>query len=79
MKLTGLGSTLNRLIINGVKRDIFSQYSNHIWLPQTDHDDGAHIDVCYNCKSVMKDGNFIPYSEVKPVEKKIKKKVQEKK
>ncbi len=58
-KLKGLGSTLQRLMINGKRLDFgLTERSNHVWLPQ-----GQKLSVCFNCGSIMDDGNFIDAQE----------------
>lgn len=65
-KLQGLGSTLQRLMVNGKRLDFgLTESSNHVWLPQIIKEDGEYrsINVCFNCGSVMDKGNFIDAQE----------------
>lgn len=58
-KLKGLGFTLQKLVINGERFNLgLTEMSNHVWLPQ-----GNKLHICFNCGSIMDDGNFIDANE----------------
>ncbi len=44
-----------------------TEYSNHIWLAQINESDldKQVMKVCLNCGSLVIDGKFIPYTDLK--------------
>ena len=63
--MKGLGSVLATLRVDGRPLElskILTPQSNHVWLPQliyNNKDDYKSISICFNCGSIMEDGEFI--------------------
>ena len=60
-ELYGLGGTLNDLNIGFH----FNSLDNHVWLPQPNAKSNRMMKVCFNCGSLVIDGRFIPYTDLK--------------
>lgn len=79
--LFGLGSTLSRLVIDGEKPfDMFTEFSNHVWLPQVNVADPQKrvMNICLNCGSMMINRDFYSYLDVEAHEKEKESKKKEK-
>jgi len=61
-KLYGLGNTLKE---QGIKGFNLGSLENHVWIPQVNLKDGEPMRVCLNCGSLMLNGRFIAYTDLK--------------
>jgi hypothetical protein len=60
-KRLGLGYTLQSLNINGQSLNLgLTEYSNHIWINQTNEVDGKPMKVCLDCGSLWINNKFVP-------------------
>jgi hypothetical protein len=57
----GLGYTINQRFGN---QGIYTEYSNHVWLNQTNEIDGERLLICFDCGSLFINDKFIPYTSL---------------